>query len=413
MSQPSNRRRAALLCGVALPLLALTLLLVSACGGGEEPPQARGKGMRPGMGQGHGPGMGGPPQMPEAAVAVEPVKRGDLASFYSANATLEPDKEAEVLARISGVVLQLKAEEGDFVRRGDLLLAIEEEEYRHKLTQAEVEAENQRARFERAEKMFANNLVSAEEFDSARSDLRTAEAALELAAYDLSLARVTAPFSGRVTVRSVDVGENVSNGTPLFTLVDMRRLLARVHVPAREFRAIGTGQHVALSVDSSGDRLSGTIDLVSPVIDATSGTIKVTVAIADFPSTTRPGDFAEVAIETDRHENTLLVPRIAVVSEKGEQVVFVAEEGRAVRRMVTVGYQDDRHAEILEGLAEGEPVVVQGQRALKDGQPVKIMDQRVDGEPLPQPVPTKKMEGPEGGEQGRKRPPAGRKRPTK
>jgi len=237
-----------------------------------------------------------------------------------------------------------------------------------------VEEENQRSRFERAEKLFAQNLVSAEEYDSARSDLRTAEAALELSAYELSLARVTAPFTGRVTVRSVDQGENVSNGTPLYTLVDMRRLLARVHVPAREFRAISTGQPVVLTVDSSGDRLQGTIDLVSPVIDATSGTIKVTVVITEFPATTRPGDFAEVAIETDRHLDTLLVPRIAVVSEKGEQVVFVAEEDKAVRRLVTVGFQDDDYAEILDGLAEGEPVVVQGQRSLKDGQPLKILE---------------------------------------
>ncbi len=367
--QPSIRRFAIHLA--TLPLLALAVLLASGCGGGQQP-AAGGSG--PGPGMGHGRGSGGPPQMPEAPVSVEAVNRGDLASYYSANATLEPDKEAEVLARIAGVVLQMKAEEGDFVRRGDLLLAIEEDEYRHRLTQAEVEAENQRSRFERAEKMFDQNLVSAEEFDSARRDLRTAEAALELSAYELSLARVTAPFTGRVTVRAVDLGENVSNGTALFTLVDMRRLLARVQVPAREFRAISIDQPVVLTVDSSGDQLQGTIELVSPVIDATSGTIKVTVAITDFPPTTRPGDFAEVAIETDRHIDTLLVPRIAVVSEKGEQVVFVAEADKAVRRLVAVGFQNDSHAEILDGLAEGEMVVVQGQRSLKDGQPLKILE---------------------------------------
>jgi len=373
--------------GPALMILALLLAVLPAtgCGGDDAPPAGEkaqrpgmGKGQHPGAGKGRRPGMGGDPgghpQMPEAPVSVEAVTRGDLASYYSANATLEPDKEAAVLARISGVVLQLKAEEGDYVRKGDLLLAIEDEEYRHRLTQAEVEAENQQARFQRAEKLFAQNLVSAEEFDSTRSDLRTAEAALELSAYELSLARVTAPFSGRITVRSVDLGENVSNGTPLYTLVDMRRLLARVHVPAREFRAISTGQPVKLTVDSSGDRLQGIIDLVSPVIDATSGTIKVTVAITDFPVTTRPGDFVEVAIETDRHLDSLLVPRIAVVSEKGEQVVFVAEEDRAVRRLVSVGFQDDHQAEILDGLTEGEMVVVQGQRTLKDGQPLNILE---------------------------------------
>jgi RND family efflux transporter MFP subunit len=166
----------------------------------------------------------------------------------------------------------------------------------------------------------------------------------------------------------------VANGTPLFTLADMSRLLARVHVPAREFRSIRSDQPVELVVTSSGDRLTGRIDLINPMVDASSGTIKVTVAVTGFPATTRPGDFVEVAIVTDRHSDALLVPRIAVVSERGRQSVFVVTDGAAVQRTVEVGFEDDRNAEILGGLEPGELVVVQGQRALRDGQQVKLLD---------------------------------------
>jgi membrane fusion protein (multidrug efflux system) len=154
----------------------------------------------------------------------------------------------------------------------------------------------------------------------------------------------------------------------------MSRLLARVHVPAREFRRIRPDQPVELVVTSTGDRLTGRIDLVSPVVDPDSGTIKVTVEVTKYPPTTRPGDFVEVSIVTDRHDNSLLVPRIAVVTERGRSSVFVTEDDTAKQRTVEVGFQDDDNAEILSGVTAGDLIVVQGQRALRDGQPVTVLD---------------------------------------
>jgi membrane fusion protein (multidrug efflux system) len=255
-----------------------------------------------------------------------------------------------------------------------VLLVIDDAEYRHRQTQAEVDLEQSRLKHERSEKMLAEGLVSNEQYDDTSSQLLAAKAAWELATLELSYTRVQAPFAGRVVHRKVDIGQTVANGTALFTLADMHRLLARVHVPARELRRISTDQPVQLVVDSTGDRLQGRIDLISPVVDPTSGTIKVTVEITEYPPTTRPGDFAEVSIVTDRHTDTLLVPQIAVLTEKGERAVYVADGDTAQRRVVEVGFVDDRHAEILAGLEEGEPVVVQGQRSLSDGQPLTILE---------------------------------------
>jgi membrane fusion protein (multidrug efflux system) len=189
---------------------------------------------------------------------------------------------------------------------------------------------------------------------------------------------VTAPFSGRLTRRLVDVGQTVSVGTPLFAIADFEPMLARVHVPAKEFRKLQTDQPVELRLDTGDTRLQGRIKLISPVIDPQSGTIKVTVEIPDPPAHVRPGDFAQVSIVTERHDAALLVPRIAVFSEKGEDVIFVAADSTAERRVVTLGFSDNDHAEITSGLAAGERVVVKGQRSLKHGSPIKILDEAVD-----------------------------------
>jgi RND family efflux transporter MFP subunit len=308
------------------------------------------------------------------AVAVEQAARGTIATYYKATASLDPDKQADILARVAGVIERLLAEEGDRVAAGQVLLHIEDEEYRHRRTLAEVDLEQQQLRWRRAEQMFEQGLTSNEDFDAARRDLRSAEAALELAELEFSYTKVRAPFTGRVVRRLVDLGQTVANGTALYTLADLERLLARVHVPAKEFRRIRPDQPVQLVVTSTGDRLTGRIDLVNPMVDPSSGTIKVTVEVTDYPPTTRPGDFVEVSIVTDRRSDALLVPRAAVVSERGERAVFVAAEGAAGRRPVEVGYEDDEHIEILAGLDDGELVVVQGQRTLRDGQPVTILE---------------------------------------
>jgi membrane fusion protein (multidrug efflux system) len=308
------------------------------------------------------------------AVAVQPTARGEIATYYRATASLDPDKQAEVLARVAGVVETIIAEEGDRVGRGQVLLRIEDDEYRHRATMARVDLEKQQARLARAEKIFTQGLSSAEDFDTIRTDAASAAAALELARLELGYTDVRAPFAGHVVERLVDQGQTVANGTPLFVLADMHRLLARVFIPAKEFRSIRPDQPVQLRVSSTGDRLTGRIDLVNPLVDPESGTIKVTVEVTDYPPSTRPGDFVEVSIVTDSHSDSLLVPRVAVVTERGQRSVFVAADGVARRRPVEVGFEDDANAEILTGLAAGEAVVVQGQRALRDGQPVNILD---------------------------------------
>ena len=114
-----------------------------------------------------------------------------------------------------------------------------------------------------------------------------------------------------------------------------------------------------------------------------SGTIKVTIEIPQYPQGTRPGDFAEVSIVTERHEASTIVPKIAVFTDRGDQVVYVAADTTAERRVVEVGFQDDVNAEILSGIKGGENVVVKGQRSLKHGSAVKILTGETPGSSTP------------------------------
>jgi RND family efflux transporter MFP subunit len=312
---------------------------------------------------------------------VEAVSTGAIASYYTATATLTAEKEAEVLARVTGVVQTLGCEEGDLVKKGSVLLQIETSEYKLRLAQSEANTTNLKDRYSRLSDMFEQQLVSAEEFEDVKNQLKAAEAAEGLARLDLSYTTVRSPFAGRVVQRLVDVGQNVSVGTPLFVVSDFDPLLAVVHVPSKEFKKLKPDQPVQLLLDSNQARLEGRIKLVSPIIDPSSGTIKVTIEIPEYPFDTRPGDFAEVSIVTEKRFGSKLIPKNAVFTDRGDQIVYVAADSTAERRVVEVGFQDDVNAEILDGLDEGEQVVTKGQRSLKHGALIKILGDEPPGTP--------------------------------
>jgi membrane fusion protein (multidrug efflux system) len=358
-------------------LLAVGALLVAVsgagCSKGQDGPQAQASKNAGGKPGGHGGGPRGPAQ-PPVPVAVASVERGDIASYYTATATMTAEKEAQILARVNGVVQQLFCEEGDLAREGQRLLQIEDSEYRLRLAQEKSTVAGLQDRHNRLKDMREQNLVSQEEYETIKNQLDAALATEGIAELNLSYTTVTAPFTGRIVERLVDIGQNVSIGTPLFLISDFDPLLAIVHVPSKEFKKLRVDQPVALVLDSNKERMQGRIKLISPVIDPNSGTIKITVEVRDYPAGTRPGDFAEVSIVTERRQDRQLIPKVAVFVDQGEQIVYVAADSTAERRIVEVGFEDDVNAEIVSGVADSERIVVKGQRSLKHGAPIKILE---------------------------------------
>lgn len=374
----STERSSAWRRGLALLVVWFVALMLAGCGNKQTPGQQAGEG---------GPPAGDPEDEKPVPVAIAGAAVGPIASYYEATASLEAEKEAEVLARVGGVVKVLLVEEGHQVAAGAPLLRIDNDEYRLRMEQATARTAQLRSVHERLKEMAAEELASAEELETAHSALSSAEADEGLARLNLEYTTVTAPFAGRVTRRLVNLGDNISSGTPLFAVADFDPLLARVHVPSREFRKLSVEQKVELVLDSTGERIEGRITLISPVIDPTSGTIKLTVDVPDYPQGTRPGDFASVRIVTEMRSTALLVPRTAVLSEHGENVVYAVVAGEpptAERRVVETGFTDDEHTQIMSGLAAGDQVVVKGQRSLKQGSKLKILTD--DGDAAPAPV---------------------------
>ena len=343
------------------------MLLMIGCDGGSG--QASGQ-----KGPGGKGGPGGPPQLKSVAVAVKNVARGQAKSVYSTTATLEAEHHAEIRVRTNGVALNLFAEEGDFVETDQVLMKIEDNDQQVNLKQAELALAQAEHEFKRSLKLREAGILPDEQFDQKKNSRDTAEAQLEEARLALTYTKVTAPFAGRIVRRHVQLGANVQSGNIVYEIMDVDPLLAKVHIPANRLNRVTVGQGLELALDSTGETLEGVVSLISPIVDPTTGTVKVTVEVKNYPEGTRPGDFTRVNVVTDLHDNAMLVPSIAVFEEQGRNVLFVAKDGKAVRRVVSLGFVESGVTEVTTGLEDGEAVVVKGQRNLRDGVPLEILE---------------------------------------
>ncbi len=306
-------------------------------------------------------------------VQAELPVRGTVSAALAASSTLETEQQADVLSKADGLVLRLTVDEGANVMKGQLLAELEDADKRIAVQQAQLRRDAAKRDFDRATRSHDDQLISQQDFDRLRNTYDLAEADLQGAALALSYTRIAAPFSGRVVERAVVQGRHVKPGEKLFTIANLVPLVARVYLPEKDVTGLKVGQPAEIVLESAaGERLDGRVTKISPIVDTSTGTVKVTVEAIGSSPHARPGSFASVRIVTEVHRDALLVPKSAVVREDSKDYLFVADGNRARRRQVTLGYPSDGRVEVSVGLDGRESVIVAGQGSLKDGARVEI-----------------------------------------
>lgn len=321
------------------------------------------------------------------AVRALGVVRAPLSSLYTTSTTLRSDRRATVTARTQGVIRRLLVEEGDTVAEGQALAMLEDDEQTIDFERTSTTLDTKWREYERAERLRDQGLLSEEEYEQTRREAREAKHAADLSELVLSRTVIRAPFGGRILTRHLDAGATVNDGTPVYDLADVDPLYADVNVPERQIARLAAGQQVRLIVDASGDTTLARIERIAPLVDPTSGTVKVTLAVRGANGL-RPGSFTRVEIVTETHDDALVVPRTALVAEGRRWHLFrVTDDGDHVERLeVRRGFEERDRVEILgavdtdDALDEGDLVVHTGASALTDGARIRIVDE-VQGAP--------------------------------
>ena len=307
-----------------------------------------------------------PPIPVESARAA----RGDIQAMWSGTAPIEAYAEAQVVAKVGGEIREILAEEGDEVRKGQLLLRLDGERFRFEAQQAEANLQKLKRDYRRHLDLKEKSLISEGDFERIQYEMEALQATWELARLELSYTEIRAPIDGVVAQRHVKVGNTIEANTPVFLITSLEPLIAYLHVPEREYRRIRAGQSATIVADAlPGAAFAGTVARVSPIVDPLTGTFKIAVEVNDAERL-KPGMFGRVSIVYDSREDALRIPRSAIVEHRGQATVFVVEDAMAHRRVVQTGYTDAGWVEITDGLSDEDRVVVVGQAGLRDGAPV-------------------------------------------
>lgn len=307
-------------------------------------------------------------------VEVAEVINGSISAYFSGTATLEAEEETEVVAKVGGVVEELQVEEGRFIKAGQILAKLDDEKIAVQVEQAEATFKKLENDYKRSEELFKKSLISAEEFQRAKFEFESQQAAFDLAKLDLNYTSIRSPISGVVSQRMIKVGNMVQPNQPTFKVTSLDPLLAVLHVPEKQIEKLQVGHKAKLRVDAlQGKEFIGKIERISPVVDPSTGTVKVTVEMHDSSRKLKPGMFARVNIIYDIHANTMLVPKDAIILEDRESTVFVVRDSLAFRQFVNIGYVNSTKLEVLEGLKTGDLIVTTGKASLRDSSKVELV----------------------------------------
>jgi RND family efflux transporter MFP subunit len=319
------------------------------------------------------------------AVQTAIVAAADEPGTVEAAGSLRSGRETILAGKVMGTVISIRKAAGDPVRKGEVLIVIDSRDVEGQivqakgaLAQAQAAAAIAQANLLRYEQLFTRNAASQLELDQARYQAETAkgavtqaEGAVSTASSYRSYAEIAAPFDGRVVDRLCEVGDMTAPGRPLMKIEDVRNLRLDVYLSEGDLDAAVPGQTVQVRIPSLGDQaVEGKVVEVVPALDPATRSFLVKIDVSEAPGL-RSGLYGRATFQSGTRR-VLRVPRTSLRHRGGFSGVFVAEDGRASFRLVTIADGDAERVEVLSGLSDGDRVVLDPPVSLEVGASIEV-----------------------------------------
>jgi len=283
---------------------------------------------------------------------------------------------------VSGRVTQINFRDADRVRRGQLLVQLDDQLPLAQVKQAEAELSIARANHRRNQELVEQKFIAQRAVDESAANVQVADAKLALAKATLARLKIIAPFDGIAGIRNISVGDYLKDGADIVNIEDLDAMYVDFRLPERYQTKIQPGQTALVEVDAlPGQRFSALVQAVDPLLDANGRSVGVRGCIDNRPLQLRPGMFARVTPVFGVREGARVIPEEAIVPLAGRQYVYKLVDGpdqdtRIAQRVeVKVGIRQPGKVEVTEGLMPGDLVVTAGQQRIqKDGTAVRVLD---------------------------------------
>lgn len=309
----------------------------------------------------------------DAAVLVEGVSptMHTFESSYNFLGTFEAYRQNTISSDAQGKLIKLNVEEGDRVSQGQLIAKVDDEMLRLQLDNAEVAIEGYKNDDARYSNLSKENAIPAVQVEKTKLGLRSSEIQKNQIQKQLRSTSITAPFSGVVTKKMVDLGSFIGAGTPVVELTDISSLKLTVNVPERDILKFKLGQTVEIKADIYGDRMfKGKVSNIGVQADK-SHNFKIQIVIPNPKQELMAGMYGSVSLSNDKSTTALAIPRKALVGSSKDPHVYVIRNGKAELTSFNAGTSDGDYIEVISGLSKSDRIVVKGQVNLQNKSKVK------------------------------------------
>jgi multidrug efflux system membrane fusion protein len=326
---------------------------------------------------------------PPAPVVVSEVREQTLQKPVSIVGAVEPVKRSTIASEIAGLVEDFPVEEGDAVKKGDLLAKLRTKSLEIDLREAKSQKAEADARYrlakknlERFQELYNKGVASLQQLQDAETEkdamlarLSQLEAQIDSHAYDLARSKIVAPFDGYVTAEHTEVGQWIQVGGPVVELIDINRAEINVDVPERYISQIRLDDLATINFDALPNlSIEGKIASIVPQADRESRTFPIKVVVDNKGALIKSGMVARVSFLIGEPSVVKLVPKDAIVEQNRSNFVYVVNDGAVVPVQVSTGIAFKDLIQITGPVEMGQLVVTRGNERLRPNQPVKIVD---------------------------------------
>lgn len=310
------------------------------------------------------------------SVVAEPVKQEKIEDKISLVGSLAADETVEIKNQVAGVIEEIGFQEGQPIKKGQMLFMIDAKKLNASVAQAEANLGLAQTTFDRLSSLIAAGAIAQQEFDQAKSDSDVKKAEADFIKAQLAETVIPAAFDGVMGERKVSIGQFVEQGTTLTYLISQDPIKAEFRIPERYLGQLKEGQAVQMTVAAYPEEIfEGNVYFIDPQVEEQNRTALIKAKLANPEGKLRQGMFANLNLIVAVRSRALTIPETALIPKGEEVYVFVVDnENKAQMKPVKVGLRMTGKAEIVDGLAAGENVIVEGYQKIGPGSPVKMKD---------------------------------------
>jgi len=316
--------------------------------------------------------QGGPGGQPTLQVEARVVTPRHLDNKLVVTGSVHSNESLELKSEISGKITKIMFKEGSLVKKGDVLIQINDEEIKAQLLKERYNRKLNEDNEFRQRKLLEKDAISQEEYDNALNRLNTNVADIKVLEAQFEKSRLKAPFDGVIGLRYVSEGAYISPSTVITTLYNNSPAKIEFAVPSRYSSQIVPGKTIYFTIESDTTRYEGSVYAVEPRIDPETRTLKMRAMADNSKGVLLPGQFVKLELVLAVIENAIMIPTESVVPEQAGKKVYIVENGKAKEVKVETGIRTDLELEVLSGLQKGDTVLTTGLLQLRSGMPVHV-----------------------------------------